>query len=193
VRLDPVTNETVLVPQDGDQEQENVFYFNAPEYSESTAYDAVIHLHNDDPFDSRFFYLHYQTDLPDGWRVNLNQGDLGVEVAPNSMVDIPVQIVSGVVTDTVGSVSVVDVSAAALKLLASDPDPNDRHPEDQVLGGVWVETRVVQDTILDCSVVKTAEGGIYVRCELDGLDHFFDPLIPPRLMAQGLQRQPDGG
>ena len=189
VRLDAVNGETVLGNQDGDSEQENVSYFSAPEGAGDAVYDGVIHLHNDDPFDSRHFYLHYNSELPADWDLEINQGQMDVTVEPNGMVDIPVRILSGsVLTDVVGTTFGVSVYASALNLLTSDLDPDDQHPENEFLGGVRVETRVVQDTTLDCEFKEDANGGIVVVCELGGIDPYYDPRIPPRIMVEAVGR-----
>jgi hypothetical protein len=193
VRLDKVDGETVLGNQDGDREQENVFYFSVPDGAGEEAYDAVIRLHNDDPFDSRHFYLHYVSDLPEDWELEINQGELDVEVEPNGIVDIPVLITSGqVITDVVGTTFGVDIYASALNLLASDLDPDDQHPENEVLGGVRVESRVVQETTLDCDFSQEPNGGIFIRCDLDGVDPHYDPNIPPKIMVEAVGRGPGG-
>jgi hypothetical protein len=192
VRLDQVVGETVLGNQDGDMEQENVFYFQAPEDAGDVAYDVVIHLHNDDPSKPRFYYLHSQDDLPDGWALSINQGEQTVEVAPNSIIDIPVQITSAPeITQTVGSTFGADIFATSLNLLVSDLDPNDQHPENQILGGVRVETRVVQNTTLEC-VVKVVGGTTYVTCHLGGIGPYYDPTNPPKIMIEGVGRTPTG-
>lgn len=192
VRLDPVDDETVLGNQDGDREQENVSYFQAPEGGGDEMYDGVIHLHNDDPFDSRYFYLHSQENLPADWSVQINGGIEGVSVPPNSVLDIPVRIQTApLITQTPGTVFGVDIYASSLNLLVNDLDPDDQHPENQVLGGVRLETRVVQDTSLDCRVQVSA-GSTLVKCHLKGLDPYYNPDNPPRIMIEGVGRNSAG-
>lgn len=193
VVLDPVNDETVLGNQDGDQEQENVFYFETPEGGGEDVYDTIIHLNNDDPFNTAYFYLHYASGLPEGWVLEINQGDQMVEVGPNDFVDVPVQITSGPpLTETPGTTFGVDISASALNLLTNDLDPEDQHPENQILGGVRVESRVVQETTLDCTFEELASGGILIFCHLDGIDPYYDPTIPPVIMVEAVGRDPDG-
>ncbi|MGD8518288.1 MAG: hypothetical protein PVG54_15090, partial [Anaerolineae bacterium] len=143
VILDAVANETVLGNQDGDREQENIFYFEVPDEPGETAYDTVIHLYNEDPFDTQYFYLQYESDLPDNWDLDINGGDLVVQLAPQEMVDVPVQItahMTDVVSYPAGTVFGVDVGASRLNLLENELDPTDQHPEFETLGGVRVET-----------------------------------------------------
>ena len=193
VRLDPVPGETVLGNQDGDAEQENVFYFSVPDGAGDVAYNAIIHLHNDDPFDSHHYYLHYQSDLPVDWGLDINHGQMDVELAPHDVADIPVSIVSGATTTTsVGSTFGVDVYASQLHLLTSDLDPTDQHPENQDLGGVRVETRVVQPTTLDCHFAPAHNGAIVVQCHLGGIDPYYDRAHPPKIMLEAIARQPNG-
>jgi hypothetical protein len=192
VILDPVTNETVLGNQDGDDEQENIFYFEVPDDAGATAYDAVVHLYNEDPFDTQYFYLQYESDLPDDWSVDINGGDLVVQLAPNEMVDVPVQILSGaVMTYPAGTVFGVDVSASRLNLLANDLDPTDQHPEFEELGGVRVETGIFQPATLDCFVRIADNGMIYIRCHLDGIDPYWNPDDFPGVLVAGVSRVVD--
>jgi hypothetical protein len=189
VRLDTVAGETVLGNQDGDKEQENVFYFSVSDGAGDAALDTVIHLHNDDPFDTQYYYLHYQSDLPADWQVEINQGDMDVQVAPNSVVDVPVRIISGPAdTSGVGDAFGVNVYASALNLLTSDLDANDQHPENQILGGVRIESRVVKDTTLDCDFKEDANGGIVIVCNLGGVDPYYDPNFPPKIMVEVVGR-----
>ena len=189
VILDPVANETVLGNQDGDREQENIFYFEVPEDAGGTAYDAMIHLYNDDPFDTQYFYLQYESDLPGDWALDINGGDLVVQLAPDEMVDVPVQITSGsVMTFTPGTVFGVDISASRLNLLKNELDPSDQHPEFEDLGGVRVETGILKPATLDCEVRIADNGMIYVRCHLDGLDPNDDPTALPGVLVAGATR-----
>ncbi len=193
VRLDPVAGETVFGNQDGDQEQENVFNFSVPDGAGADAVDTIIHLHNDDLFDTAYYYLHYKSNLPTDWSVNINQGDLGVAVGPNSIVDVPVRIVSGdPATSDPGDTFGVEVYASALNLLTNDLDPNDQHPENQILGGVHLESRVVKETTLDCDFKEDANGGIVIVCDLGGVDPYYDPNIPPKIMVELVGRDPTG-
>jgi hypothetical protein len=193
VRLDPVADETVLGNQDGDREQENVFYFGVPESAGGVAADAIVHLSNDDPTDSRHFYLHAASDLPDDWVVEINGGVQDVEVGPNDTVDVPVRLIAGIpMTIDVGSTYGVDVYASALNLLTNDLDPEDQHPENLVLGGVRFETRVEQPTHLACQFYTTGNL-IDIICDLHGLDPYFDPHNPPRIMVELVGRDPNTG
>ena len=193
MRLDPVADETVLGNQDGDREQENVFYFGVPDGAGDMAVDAIVHLSNDDPFDSRHFYLHSATDLPDDWVVAINGGVQDIEVGPNEVVAVPVQLIAGApVSLPVGTTFSVDVYASALNLLTNDLDPGDQHPENLVLGGVRFEARIAQPTYLACEYF-TAGNSIDVNCELHGIGPYYDPRQPPRLMVEAVGRDPNTG
>ena len=181
VRLDPVAGETVLGNQDGDNEQENVFNFSVPSGAGDVAYDGVIHLNNDDPVKSKHFYLHYDSELPDDWGLEINQNHWDVEVGPNEVKDIPVRIVSGgVLTSPVGTTFGVNLYASALQLLTNDLDPQDQHPENQVLGGVRLETRHVQDTQLDCDFKKDAMGASWSAASWAALTRTTTPTARPK-------------
>ena len=189
VVLDPVSGETVLGNQDGDDEQENVFNFSVPDGAGGAPIDAIVHLHNDDPVDSKNFYLHYKSNLPSDWDVVINQGNMEVDVGPKTVVDVPVHIISGSPdTSGVGDTFGVDVYASALKLLTNDLDPTDQHPENQSLGGVRVESRIVQETKLHCDFKEDANGGIVIVCDLGGIDPYYDPNFPPKIMVEVVGR-----
>jgi hypothetical protein len=93
VKIDPVLGETVLGNQDGDMEQENIDYFQAPATSpgEIKFFD-VIRLHNDDLKNRSFFYLNYKSNLPDDWVLDINDNMLGLDLGPNEVRDISVFI-----------------------------------------------------------------------------------------------------
>ncbi len=194
VTLDKVTNETVFGNQDGDMEQENVFYFAVPETAVSAPiYDAVIHLHNDDLYEPRYFVVDWETNLPDGWRVDVNKGELGLELGPGEMADIPIVIEPDpAYSGLPGVVGAVEVRASWHRLFVSDLDPKDMHPWFEELGGVVVQAAVKQETKLDCTVRETGQGQYYVRCELGGFDGYYDAKNPFRVLIQALGRTATG-
>ncbi|HSJ56656.1 MAG TPA: hypothetical protein VLC95_05725, partial [Anaerolineae bacterium] len=194
VTLDPVAGETVLGNQDGDMEQENIFYFEVPEGpGAGAAYDAVIHLRNDDLAEARFFILDWESNLPAGWMVDVNGGDLGLELGPGELRDVPIMIVPDpAYTGTLGVVGAVEVRASWQDLLVSDLNPDDQHPVFEELGGVVVQAAYQQETKLNCVVRETGQGQFYVRCELGGTDGYYDPQNPFAILIQALGRDPLG-
>jgi hypothetical protein len=194
VKLDAVAGETVLGNQDGDMEQENIFYFEVPESPlPAPAYDAVVHLHNDDLTERRFFVLDWQSNLPDGWKISVNGGDLGLELGPGEMRDIPIVIEPDLTfTPTLGVVGAVEVRASWHKLFVSDLDPKDKHPWFEEYGGVVVQAAYQQETKLDCTVRETQQGIVYVRCELGRFEPYYDPKNPFKVLIQALGRSPAG-
>ena len=193
VTLDPVAGETVLGNQDGDMEQENIFYFEVPESGAGAAYDALIHLRNDDLAEPRFFILDWESNLPDGWMVDVNGGDLGLELGPGELYDVPITIVPDpVFTGTLGVVGAVEVRASWQDLLVSDLDADDQHPVFEELGGVVVQAAYQKETKLNCVVRETTQGQIYVRCQLEGTDPYYDPQNPFSVLIQAIGRDPAG-
>ncbi len=193
VTLDPVAGETVLGNQDGDMEQENIFYFEVPEAGAGEAYDAVIHLRNDDLSEPRFFMLDWESNLPPGWVVDVNSGDLGLELGPGELRDVPIIIVPDpAFTGTLGIVGAVEVRASWQDLLVSDLDPADQHPVFEELGGVVVQAAFQQETKLNCVVRETGQGQYFVRCVLGGIDPYFDAQNPFAVLIQALGRSPTG-
>ncbi|MFQ5858059.1 MAG: hypothetical protein ACE5LU_20840, partial [Anaerolineae bacterium] len=189
VKLNHVAGETVFGNQDGDGEQENIDYFQAvpPEAGESR-YAEVIRLRNDDLVNPKFFYLSYEDDLPDGWFLDVNGGDRGVELAPGEVREIPITI-EPVGPAVVGSIFGVDVSASSLRLLVSDLDPEDQHPEFKPLGGVRVEARVLLPPRITCRAESQGPREIFVEGQLEGVEGFYDQRDPFRVMIEGV----DGG
>ncbi|MBM4424907.1 MAG: hypothetical protein FJ030_16220 [Chloroflexi bacterium] len=185
VILDAVADETVLGNQDGDREQENIGYFETPPAAGAPAFNAIIHLRNDDAANPKFFQLYYQSDLPAGWAVNVNNGDLGVDLAPNQVVDIPVKIIPGG-GQAVGGIYGVDIAAASWLTLVSDLDPKDTHLEFDTLGGVLVETRIVQRTKVTCTAKLQTKGMVKVDGLLSNFAKYYDPANPLRVLAVGV-------
>jgi hypothetical protein len=194
VTIDPVAGETVLGNQDGDMEQENIFYFAVPEAGGAGAvYDAIIHLRNDDFAEPRFFILDWETNLPDWFDVNINDGDLGLELGPGELRDIPITITANApITAVEAIVGAVEVRASWQDLLVSDLDPADQHPVFEELGGVVVQAALQQETKLNCLVRETDQGQVFVRCQLDGTDPYYDPQNPFAILIQAMGRGPGG-
>lgn len=194
VTIDPVAGETVLGNQDGDMEQENIFYFAVPEAGGAGAvYDAVIHLRNDDLAEPRFFILDWESNLPEWFDVNINDGDLGLELGPGELRDVPITITANTpITMVEAVVGAVEVRASWQDLLVSDLDPTDQHPVFEELGGVVVQAAVQQETKLNCLVRETDQGQVFVRCQLDGTDPYYDPQNPFAILIQALGRGPAG-
>jgi hypothetical protein len=190
VKLDAVSGETVLGNQDGDREQENISTFQANETSSGEPLKTTIRLHNDDLAKPKFFYLSYEEDVPAGWLLDINGGDLGIELAPGEVREIPVTV-EPAGTAAIGSVFAVDIQASWMRSLVNDLDPTDQHMEFKVMGGVRVETRVQRKPEIFCKVEKTPNG-IFYRCDLkvDDFDKFYNPDRPLMVTLVGLG--PDG-
>jgi hypothetical protein len=109
-----------------------------------------VHLRNDSAVDKKFFNLgfDYKT-VPPGWTVNVNNGILGVELAPNERREIPVAI-SPTSPMPAGNVAAVKLFATSFRLLTNDKNPRDKHPEYKELGGVVIEGHAVGKTTIQC-------------------------------------------
>ncbi|MBV7339950.1 hypothetical protein KFU94_69430 [Chloroflexi bacterium TSY] len=185
VKLDPVAGETVLGNQDGDREQENISYFQAAEEpgGGTPVYENVVTLRNDDLTKSKYFFLNYDSDLPAAWNLDINGGDLGVELGPNEVREIPVIIEPNGLA-TVGSVFGVDIKASSMRELVNDRDPTDTHLEFKLLGGVRIETRVLIRPTVECQV--TADGEIVVDGTMTGHEEYYDEKMPFNVLIQGV-------
>jgi hypothetical protein len=176
VKLNQVPNETVFGNQDGDQEQENISYYQAPVLAQGEQvrkkYHHVLHLRNDER-KKKSFLLSYRTDLPPDWRVDLNKDDHVVELGPSEVRSIPISISPGRWPLKIGSVFGTDVSASYQRLLVNDLDKTDVHIESTPLGGVRVETRVLKETSLACKVILASRSGYSVVGVLKGTEGYY--------------------
>ncbi len=179
VKIDPVPGELVLGNQDGDREQENISYFEATSSGDPT-YTDFIRLRNDDLVNRKYFNLSFKDDIPASWIVDLNGGNYGVDLAPGEVRDIPI-VIKPVGPAVIGSIFGVDVQASSLKILTSDLDPRDKHQEANILGGVRVETRVLQKPEISC--VARDFGEVMVEGKLGNLGDFYDAKNPPYVLA----------
>ncbi|MEE9320820.1 MAG: hypothetical protein V3U76_10275 [Granulosicoccus sp.] len=187
VKINPVAGEVALGNQDGKREQENISVFEASAVEAGMPYKNVVHLHNDDLVNKKYFYLSYESDLPEGWILDVNGGDLSVLLNPGEMRDIPVYIEPKYAAE-LGSVHGVDIDASSQRVLVNDLDPTDTHLEFQLLGGVRIEARSVQPTKLYCKVSDSGE--IVVKGELgaEGLDTLAEKGLPA-VLIQGLDKK----
>jgi hypothetical protein len=184
VKLDHVAGELVFGNQDGDREQENISYFQAPAPAPGTAqYKDIIHLHNPDFVNPRTFYLAYDSQVPPDWKIDLNDGKQTVEVPPNSTLDLPINIWPGPGPQPVGRRFQTAISAASLRLLVNDQDPKDVHPEYKPQGGVQIESRTLQPTRVRCRGTLNADGLVQVTGQLDGIDKYY-PATKEGLQVQ---------
>jgi hypothetical protein len=191
VRIDHLPGETIFGNQDGDGQQENIDYFQAPAAgggSPGAPYQQIINLHNDDSLHAKFFNLSYdRSKVPAGWKVVVNNGTFGVQLAPNEIRKIPVAIVPAIPMP-LGKSAAVDISASSLRLLTSDKNPKDKHPEFKTLGGVTVVGHAVAQTKLRCVASRNADGVMF-RGKLDvGPPGKLDPKVP--IFLEGVA--PDG-
>ena len=165
VRIDHLANETIFGNQDGDGQQENVEYFQAPSGPGASpgapANTSIVRLRNDSAVARKFFNLGFDSStVPPGWSVAVNNGTLGVDLAPDERRDIPVTI-TPTTPMPVGSVAAVKLFASSLRLLSSDKDPNDKHPEFRQLGGVVIEGHAVARTQIKCDVRRSGASAIF--------------------------------
>ena len=133
VRIDHLTNETVFGNQDGDGQQENIEYFQAPTPGAPTGgvNTTTVHLRNDSNIYKKYFNLAYDNSrVPKDWEVSVNHGQLGLELLPNEVRDIPVETTPNSPMAP-GEVASVTLFATSLQLLTNDQDPKDQHPRVQ--------------------------------------------------------------
>jgi hypothetical protein len=189
VRLDHLPNETIFGNQDGDGQQENIDYFQAPAAGAPgppapKRNRTIIHLHNDDLTHSKFFNLGYDTaSVPTGWKVVVTGGVLGVQLAANERRDFPVDVLPATRLPA-GSSAAVKVFASSLRLLVNDKNPKDVHPEYKQLGGVQIEGHAVVQTRIKCRATRR-DGYVEFAGELDSPQKF-NPREAPAVFMEGV-------
>jgi len=189
VRLDHLPNETIFGNQDGDGQQENIDYFQAPAAGDPGApaphkNRTIIHLRNDDLTHSKFFNLGYDAStVPHGWEVEVNGGVLGVQLAPDERRDFPVDVLPSTRMPA-GSTAKIKVFASSLRLLVNDKNPNDVHPEYKQLGGVQVEGHAVITTKIKCEAIR--RGGAVEFVGVLEVPRKFNPKVVPVVFLEGV-------
>jgi hypothetical protein len=159
VRIDHLPNEVVFGNQDGNGQQENIDYFQAPATGSAlkpAPYTSIINLRNDDVLHPKWFYLGYDRSLvPAGWKVIVNHGVLGMQLA------------------------------SSLRLLTNNKNPHDQHPDFQQLGGVTVEGHAVAPSKLACTAtaLEVAPGAEIRGNLIIGAPGKRDPTVPVFLEA----------
>ncbi len=189
IRMDPVAGETVLGNQDGNEEQENIDYFQAVDPADGGAvYEHMIRLRNDNLTSPQYFQLSYASHLSPTWDLDINGGKLGLTLGPGEVRDIPIVIKprGNAPAPEPGTISWVDVLAQTERELknSSLPPLHQFHMEFQPLGGVRVEARVMERTEVFCTAERTNDG-VMVRGALK-----FDPAYYEEkglwVMAEGV-------
>jgi hypothetical protein len=188
VRMDHLSNETIFGNQDGNGQQENIDYFQAPATGSSlkpAPYQTIINLRNDDGLHAKWFYLGYdRSRVPAGWKVIVNHGVLGLQVAAGAVVQVPAEVVP-TSTLPLGAYTRVQVFASSLRLLTNDKHPSDKHPDFQQLGGVNVEGHAVAPSKIACtaSPLFVAPGAVIRGTLTIGAPAKRDPAVPVFLEA----------
>lgn len=183
-KLNHVVGETVFGNQDGDDEQENINYFEFPPEAGAVEFGVTIKLKNDDVVNKKYFYISYKDDIPAGWRVDINGGNLGIELAPDAEVDIPVTLYKDAVSN-VGDIFSVNIQSSSMRTLQNDKNEKDLHTDFDVLGGVRLEARVLQKPTLTCEG-ENQEKGYYIIGKLENIDPYYNPDLPLKVALEGV-------
>lgn len=193
VRIDAVAGETVLGNQDGTDEQENIGYFeivsgggglaDGPQAAQ-TLNDSFV-LRNFDAASSRSFRLAFDPDVPAGWGVTVNGGNLDIDLAAGEARPVPVVIEPLAPLPPVGSRFDVDIEAIYERELVNTSLPLSarKHREYKSLGGVTVEARVVAPSSLECRGLRAPDGSIWISGTLTADPAYRHEIL--RVMLQG--------
>jgi hypothetical protein len=193
VRIDHISGESIFGNQDGNGQQENIDYFQAPPSGgpspgppQST---TQIKLRNDDPLHAKFFYLGYdRSKVPAGWKVVLNNNVFGLQLNPGQVRTVPVTITPTVPIPLGKSASVV-VFASSLRELPNDKNPHDLHPDFLQLGGVRVEGHAVARTKLTCTAKRVGGAVVFTGKLFVSAPGRITKRPPPKVMAEGASGQ----
>jgi hypothetical protein len=118
-----------------------------------------------------------RSQIPAGWTVSVNSGQLGVDLAGNETRQIPVEIVPAADLP-LGSSAAVEIQASSLRLLTNDKNPSDKHPDFEVLGGVRVESHAMAHTKLTCNAIKGASSVTFTGQLTVDAPGKLDPKVP---------------
>ena len=185
-------NHTVSGDADLDlhREQENIDFFEIGvernvESPVVRSYDRIITINNFDDELPQSLELDIESDLPEGWEVEVNDGAYTVHLERGESKDIPVSIKPSGDLE-VGESYRVDVSAHYQRTLVNELDEEDTHPERQALGGVSIESRVLYQTQMSLDTVSQSESSLMVEGRLTGTDTIYDLGYAPTVMIVGL-------
>ncbi len=183
VRIDHLSNEIVFGNQDGNGQQENIDYFQVPASGSGAApppYKTIINLRNDDNLHAKWFYLGYdRSKVPPGWKVIVNNGVLGLQLAPGAVAQVPA-VIAPSTTMPLGASAGIQVFASSLRLLQNNEKPGDLHPEFKQLGGVQVEGHAVAPSKVACTArpLNVAPGAVVSGSLAIGAPGKRDPKVP---------------
>jgi hypothetical protein len=168
------------------REQENIDYFAfaAPSQRQDVLVSSYqpIRLRNFDRESPQTFDLRYTSTIPDEWELEINNGDLVIELEPGASIDVPV-IFRPKGAMSPGDRYRTDLSMIYNRWLVNELDPDDTHPDDVLLGGVSFETEVKSETKLDMAVTNGMGGNTQVQGTLHGLSGFHNDRMPPILLV----------
>jgi len=159
VRLDHAVGETFFANQDGDGQQENIDHFQAisgggggPGAPGPPNRDTI-RLRNDSRVASKQFALSVLREtLPSSWKVNVNDNNPVVTLAPNEVRDVPV-VMTQTQREVVGTHYTMRVFASSEVTLHNASRPTDLHTDLHVLGGVQFQAAVLGKTSLACKSI----------------------------------------
>jgi len=153
-RMDLVTGEpsVAFANQDGDREQENIGYFEVRREPLSASYHVAeghIFLHHpvNNRLEGREFFLSVESELPDGWTLELGNGRSSFFLSPGQTLPIPVRI-DAPAGAPLGQSHRVSVEGFALDRVEA-PDGSHVEAVAQQVAGLVLEARTVVDTHID--------------------------------------------
>ena len=194
VIIDTVAGETIVSNQDGIDEQENIGQFFAPPAGPGAAassIDYLVPLRNDDTLKPKSFNLDWESDLPPGWKVEVNGNNPTVDIPAGGLALLPVSILRAVPA-AAGEVYSLKLRATYLRPLVSDipgVDPitklPDIHMEFKPLSAATLGVIVADPTTLNIKPQRDPNGGVCVTGSIAPM-----PALPPT-GGQGTQLQVD--
>ncbi|NBU64459.1 MAG: hypothetical protein EBS29_08175, partial [Chloroflexia bacterium] len=170
VKIDPVVGEQVLGNQDGNDEQENIFTFEATP-AVTPKYEEKFTIFNESVTNPITYFLKLDSTLPTGWQVKINDGVNIVKLDANQRLEVPV-VITPTGSAVLGSIFETRISAEKrvdlINTLDTDPtNPNRKHSGSFEFSGVSFAVNVLADTSITCQGY-IQDGRVSVVGTLDG-------------------------
>jgi len=188
VKIDPVAGETVTGNQDGNDEQENIFTFEATP-AISPIYQHQFTIFNESTTNPITYYLKLDSTLPPNWDVNINNGKLIVALDPNQQLTVPV-VITPTGSAVLGSIFEAKISAEKhfdlvnqLAVAADPHNPEAYHAGSLDVGGVSFAVNVLAPTDIQCDAYQRGSL-VEVVGGLNGFEGIHQAGTPLRAYAQ---------
>ena len=173
------------------REQENVDTFEvgvrpqAPGEEVGKPYERSFRLHNFDDSNPKTFQLQTSADLPPEWKIEINEGNLTVDLKAGESRDIPIMIEPHGQLEF-GQKFRLDVTANYQRVLVNDFDAEDTHLDRTDLGGISIQSNVLYQSSLDLLKADNTDNRIAIQGKLKGYPDEYSLKSPVTVAVVGL-------